>query len=356
MDKELRRMDHDGHVFKRGASMMCISDPICCLPLQAAHSTTTTGSTLSPPVFSLASVLPIMSLLQKVNSNSQVIASKLASLQSHVQSCKQQVDQKVLTEKQQLEQENESLKQEIASLVSAINKLEVDSGPRAEVFRSKAPASNPAQVTPVPKAAPAVAPVKPAEPVKPVEPKPKAEAKPAAGKAAATGAAAGDRAVDVSRLDFRVGRIVSAKKHPDADGLYVEDVDVGEGRTRTVVSGLVKYVPLDQMQDRLVLLLCNLKPAKMRGVTSEAMVMCASTPEKVEILVPPPGAGIGDRAVVDGFAGESDPQLNPKKKIFEECAPFLKTNGQGIACYKDVPIAIPGKGPFTSTLTNVQVK
>jgi len=36
-----------------------------------------------------------------------------------------------------------------------------------------------------------------------------------------------------------------------------------------------------QMQNRLAVLLCNLKPAKMRGINSEAMVMCASTPEKV---------------------------------------------------------------------------
>jgi tRNA-binding EMAP/Myf-like protein len=46
--------------------------------------------------------------------------------------------------------------------------------------------------------------------------------------------------VHVGRLDMRVGRIVSAKKHPNADALYVEDVDVGEGKNRTVISGLVK--------------------------------------------------------------------------------------------------------------------
>ena len=41
------------------------------------------------------------------------------------------------------------------------------------------------------------------------------------------------------------------------------------------------------MQNRKAILMCNLKPAKMRGIMSEAMVMCASTPEKVEILSPP---------------------------------------------------------------------
>ena len=55
--------------------------------------------------------------------------------------------------------------------------------------------------------------------------------------------------VDVSRLDMRVGFIVNAKKHPDADALYVEEVDVGEGKIRTVVSGLVKHIPLEQVSE-----------------------------------------------------------------------------------------------------------
>ena len=51
----------------------------------------------------------------------------------------------------------------------------------------------------------------------------------------------------MSRLNLRIGHIVSAKKHPDADGLYVEEVDLGEGRCRTIVSGLVKHVPLEKV-------------------------------------------------------------------------------------------------------------
>ncbi len=132
---------------------------------------------------------------------------------------------------------------------------------------------------------------------KKAEPKaePKAEAKAAAkpeAKAEAKGkqkkgaepaakAEAADDAIHVGRLDMRVGLIRSAKKHPDADALYVEEVDVGEEKPRTVISGLVKFVPLEEMQNRKAILLCNLKATKMRGILSEAMVMCASTPEKV---------------------------------------------------------------------------
>lgn len=54
----------------------------------------------------------------------------------------------------------------------------------------------------------------------------------------------------------------------------------------------------------MVVLLCNLKPAKMRGVLSQAMVMCASSPEKVEILAPPNGSVPGDRITFDAFPGK----------------------------------------------------
>ena len=60
--------------------------------------------------------------------------------------------------------------------------------------------------------------------------------------------AASDQEITITRLDIRVGLIKKAQKHPDADALYVEEIDVGEEQTRTVVSGLVKYIPLDEMQ------------------------------------------------------------------------------------------------------------
>lgn len=51
---------------------------------------------------------------------------------------------------------------------------------------------------------------------------------------------------------------------------------LGDKEPRTIVSGLVQYVPLEEMQGRSVLVLCNLKPAKMRGIESCGMVLCAS--------------------------------------------------------------------------------
>ncbi|XP_004686657.1 PREDICTED: aminoacyl tRNA synthase complex-interacting multifunctional protein 1 isoform X2 [Condylura cristata] len=168
---------------------------------------------------------------------------------------------------------------------------------------------------------------------------------------------ADSKPVDVSRLDLRIGCIITAKKHPDADSLYVEEVDVGETVPRTVVSGLVNHVPLEQMQNRMVVLLCNLKPAKMRGVLSQAMVMCASSPEKVEILAPPQGSVPGDRITFDAFPGEPDKELNPKKKIWEQIQPDLHTNDDCVATYKGAPFEVKGKGVCRAqTMSNSGIK
>uniref|UniRef100_A0A8C4EKV3 Aminoacyl tRNA synthetase complex interacting multifunctional protein 1a n=1 Tax=Dicentrarchus labrax TaxID=13489 RepID=A0A8C4EKV3_DICLA len=166
-----------------------------------------------------------------------------------------------------------------------------------------------------------------------------------------------DAKVDVSRLDMRVGRIITAEKHPDADSLYVEQVDVGEASPRTVVSGLVKHIPLDQMQNRMAVLMCNLKPAKMRGVVSQAMVMCASSPDKVEILDPPSGAVPGDRITFQGFPGEPDKELNPKKKVWEQVQPDLRTDSQCVATYKGAAFEVAGKGVCKAqTMSNSGIK
>lgn len=169
--------------------------------------------------------------------------------------------------------------------------------------------------------------------------KPKQNPKP---KAAAN--AAEEKPIDVSRLKMRVGKIVNVKKHPDADGLYVEEVDVGEDTPRTIISGLVKHYQLEQMQGRMAVFLLNLKPAKMRGIMSQGMIMCASTPDQVEILDVPHGAQIGDTVYCDGFQGEPDAQMNPKRKIWEQVQPDLHVDASGVATYKGGAFTIESKG------------
>uniref|UniRef100_A0A9J8BWA4 Tyrosine--tRNA ligase n=3 Tax=Cyprinus carpio TaxID=7962 RepID=A0A9J8BWA4_CYPCA len=142
-----------------------------------------------------------------------------------------------------------------------------------------------------------------------------------------------------SRLDIRVGKVISVEKHPDADSLYLEKIDVGEEQPRTVVSGLVAYLSQEQLQDRLVVLLCNLKPQKMRGIESQAMLLCASIegePRKVEPLDPPEGSAPGDRVYVEGYeSGKPDDELKPKKKVFEKLQVDLKISDEFVAQWKE---------------------
>lgn len=128
-------------------------------------------------------------------------------------------------------------------------------------------------------------------------------------------------------IDFRVGFIEKAVKHPDADSLYVSTIQMGdEEGPRTVCSGLVKYIPLEDMQERYVVVIANLKPVSMRGIKSTAMVLCASAEDKVEFVNPPPNSKAGDKIFFQDYNKVPEKQLNPKKKIFEAIQPKFSTN------------------------------
>ncbi|KAL0074106.1 hypothetical protein F4703DRAFT_1894057 [Phycomyces blakesleeanus] len=150
----------------------------------------------------------------------------------------------------------------------------------------------------------------------------------------------------VSRLDIRVGFIHSCKKHPDADSLYVEEIDLGDGAGvhRTVVSGLVRWVPIEEMQNRWVICLANLKPASMRGIKSEAMVLCATANDgsKVELLAPVDTSKVqpGDRVFFEGMEGEPEKILPPKKKYWEAVQPDFKTEDDTLAYFQGKPFLI----------------
>ncbi|PRT53134.1 tRNA-aminoacylation cofactor ARC1 [Wickerhamiella sorbophila] len=136
------------------------------------------------------------------------------------------------------------------------------------------------------------------------------------------------RPVTPGMIDLRVGFIQKAVKHPDADSLYVSTIDVGEDEPRTICSGLVSYVPIEDMQQRYIVVVANLKPVKMRGISSNGMVLCASNKEDgvVEFVNPPADSKPGDKLFFETYDEEPEAQLNPKKKIFETIQPSFSTN------------------------------
>lgn len=194
----------------------------------------------------------------------------------------------------------------------------------------------------------------------PPPPKVKSKAAPKSGGAASAGGDAASDEVTPARLDFRIGKIVDVQKHPDADALFVETVDFGESSPRTVVSGLSGLFPMEQLQDRLGVFLCNLKPVKMRGIESSAMLMCASRedPRAVEPLDPPASSAIGERVFVQGFeSGSPDAQLNPKKKVWEKLAPGLRTTADCVAEWEGSKLVTASGGDIVcKTLKSVPIK
>ncbi|XP_065211243.1 aminoacyl tRNA synthase complex-interacting multifunctional protein 1-like [Planococcus citri] len=162
---------------------------------------------------------------------------------------------------------------------------------------------------------------------------------------------------DFGLLDIKVGKIVQVERHPNADKLYVEKVDFGGPSCLTILSALVPVIPIEEMQNRVALFLTNLKPQKMRGITSEGMIMCASEGEKVEILIPPEGSVPGDIVRVEGYEYKPEPNITPKKNILEVISPHLKVNQDKIATYKGIPWNVGGKGPATTRfITNANIK
>ncbi|KAI8920350.1 tRNA synthetases class I, catalytic domain-containing protein [Powellomyces hirtus] len=171
-------------------------------------------------------------------------------------------------------------------------------------------------------------------------------------------AAAAPEGPQISKLDICVGKILSVKRHPDADTLYVEQIDVGEAEPREVVSGLVKYMTEDEMTGKLILVLKNLKPQAMRGIKSYAMVLCASGDDhsKVEFLVPPEGSVPGDKVYFEGHEGEPEALLNPKKKVWESLQPDFTSGADLVATWKGLPFRTAKGVVKAASIVNAEIK
>uniref|UniRef100_A0A1D1Z7W7 Putative methionine--tRNA ligase n=1 Tax=Anthurium amnicola TaxID=1678845 RepID=A0A1D1Z7W7_9ARAE len=166
-----------------------------------------------------------------------------------------------------------------------------------------------------------------------------------------------DVEVSITVLSIQIGLILKAWKHPSADSLLVEEIDLGDGNIRQVVSGLAKYYSPDDLVNRRVVLVTNVKPGKLRDVTSCGLVLCASNQDHtaVEPLLPPEGAMLGEHVMFSGFEGKPEDVLNPKKKQLEKITSHLYTDDKGVATFMGVPF-MTSDGPCTSSIFNGGIK
>lgn len=166
----------------------------------------------------------------------------------------------------------------------------------------------------------------------------------------------------ITALDIRVGRINKVWVHEEADKLYCEEIDVGEDEPRQIASGLRPYLSEEDMEGRMVLVLCNLKTRKLAGFPSHGMVLCASNEDhtEVKLVSVPVDAKIGERVTVPGFVFEGEEGAPfaenkvGKKKVFEKLAPFLKTSEYGVPEFGGRPL-LTSAGVCTSPINNGSV-
>ena len=128
----------------------------------------------------------------------------------------------------------------------------------------------------------------------PTPPAPKADAapevkKPKADKApkadvAPAGPAENIEFADFQKLDLRVGTVLTAEKHPDADKLLVVTVALGEAAPRQIVAGLADRFSPEELVGKQVVVVANLAPRKLRGVQSQGMILVAKDAEVTRLL------------------------------------------------------------------------
>jgi methionyl-tRNA synthetase len=83
---------------------------------------------------------------------------------------------------------------------------------------------------------------------------------------------------DFAKVKLKTARVLSCEKHPDADKLLVLQIEVGK-EERQLVAGLAEHYAPDELVGRTIVIVANLKPAKLRGKESQGMLLAANTPE-----------------------------------------------------------------------------
>lgn len=90
---------------------------------------------------------------------------------------------------------------------------------------------------------------------------------------------------DFQDVDMKVGKVLSVDDHPNADKLMIIRVDVGEENPRTLVAGLKGHYTPEELEGKLIVVVTNLEPARLRGVESKGMLLAAQeSDDKVVVL------------------------------------------------------------------------
>lgn len=88
---------------------------------------------------------------------------------------------------------------------------------------------------------------------------------------------------DFMKIDLRVGKIIAAERVEKSEKLVKLSVDIG-AETRQVVAGIGKSYAPEDLMGKAVVIVANLKPAKLMGIESQGMLLAASTGDTLSVI------------------------------------------------------------------------
>ncbi|MDR2049857.1 MAG: methionine--tRNA ligase [Treponema sp.] len=161
-------------------------------------------------------------------------------------------------------------------------------------------------------------------------------------------------------LDLRVAKIVKIERHPNAEKLYVETLDIA-GEERVIVSGLVPFYKEEELLGKHIIVAYNLKAAKLRGVESKGMLLAAgdhngvgpngeSGAERCEVL-DASGVPTGTRVILEGEEAAEAPGEISIDTFFS--VPIQAADG--VVRSGGKALTLEGKPVRTSVVTNAEV-
>lgn len=131
------------------------------------------------------------------------------------------------------------------------------------------------------------------------------------------------------KANIQVSKVLKAEKHPNADTLVKCEVEVAPNTTKPLVAGILKSYEPSTLVGKHIITILNLKPATIKGETSEAMLF-AST-DKVtgqqKLLEPPSGSTVGDRVYLEGNSPSTPLDRVPPKQWEKIVQSFEVQNG-----------------------------
>jgi len=143
----------------------------------------------------------------------------------------------------------------------------------------------------------------------------------------------------ISKLDIRVGKVISIHVNEKSEKLFNEEIDLGNGEIRKIASGLKGRVDIEDLRDSYVIVLANLKPRTLCEWTSHGMILCASDENgNIEPIRPPAGSKPGDAITIGEYPRQPVPELNPKKSPWEQVSSEVFVNADKYATYQGTSI------------------